>query len=84
MSKAALDMLALQDFKGLGEKGVRVWAVDPGLVESGLRGEGEANRTMGGKAGKASVSGETILSLVEGKRDADVGKMVHKDGVWDW
>lgn len=84
MSKAALNMLALQDSKVLGKQGVKVFAVCPGLVESNLRGEGAAERSAGGRAGDPEVSGETILSIMEGGRDADVGKFVHKDGVYPW
>lgn len=84
MSKAALNMLALQDVKLLGRQGVKVFAVCPGLVESGLRGHSEQERSAGGRAGDPKVSGETILSILEGKRDEDVGKFVHKDGVYPW
>lgn len=41
VSKAALNMLMVQDSKALGKQGVKVFAVCPGLVESNLRGEGE-------------------------------------------
>lgn len=84
MSKAALNMLTLQHSKVLGEQGVKVFAVCPGLVESGLRGQEEEERTMGGKAGSPEVSGQTILKIVQGDRDADKGKFVHKDGVYPW
>lgn len=84
MSKAALNMLMLQDAKTLGKQGVKVFAVCPGLVESNLRGTSDMERTMGGKAGSPDVSGQTILQMIEGERQADVGKFVHKDGVYPW
>ncbi|KAL9075860.1 MAG: hypothetical protein Q9161_001253 [Pseudevernia consocians] len=84
MSKAALNMLALQDAKVLGKQGVKVFAVCPGLVESNLRGEAAEERSAGGRAGDPEVSGETILGIMEGGRDADVGKFVYKDGVYPW
>ena len=84
MSKTALNMLMVQDAKVLGKQGVKVFAVCPGLVESNLRGEGEQQRTAGGRAGDPDVSGQTILRIMEGERDADVGKFVHKDGIRPW
>ena len=84
MSKAALDMLATQDCKVLGPQGVKVFAMCPGLVESNLRGTEEMQRKAGGYAGSPEVSGRTVLSVLEGERDADVGKLVHKDGVYPW
>lgn len=84
MSKAAVDMLMVQEYKVLSKKGIKVFAVCPGLVRSNLRGTEEHQVNAGGRAGDPDVSGRLILSIVEGKRDADVGKLVHKDGVWDW
>ena len=84
MSKAALNMLAVQDARTLGKQGVKVFAFCPGLVESNLRGETEQEKTAGGKAGDPEESGRSILAIVEGKRDEDVGTFVHKDGVYPW
>lgn len=84
MSRAAVNMLAIQDSKELGNQGIKVFAVCPGLVKSNLRGEGEEERSAGGAAGDPAVSGQTILSIIEGKRDVDVGKFVHKDGIRPW
>lgn len=84
MSKSALNMWALQESKWMKKQGLKVFIVCPGLVVSNLRGKSEEQRQAGGNAGSPIVSGETILSIVEGKRDADVGKFVHKDGVYDW
>ena len=49
-----------------------------------LRGPSEEAISGGGRAGDPIVSGQTILSVIEGKRDADVGKFVHKAGTYDW
>ena len=84
MSKTALNMLMVQDANVLGKQGVKVFAVCPGLVESKLRGEGEQNITAGGNAGDPEVSGQTLLRIMEGGMDADVGKFVDKDGVIPW
>jgi NAD(P)-dependent dehydrogenase (short-subunit alcohol dehydrogenase family) len=83
-SKAALNMLVIQESKELGKQGVKTFAVCPGLVRSNLRGKTEEDVNAGGAAGDPDVAGQTLLSLIEGKRDADVGKMVHKDGVYPW
>ena len=84
VSKAALNMLALQEHVEFAEKGLKVFAMCPGFVVSNLRGPSEELRSGWGKAGPASVSGEIILSILEGKRDEDVGKFVHKDGLYEW
>ena len=60
------------------------FALCPGLVESNLRGTDEQSVTGGGNAISADTSGETILSVIEGKRDADDGKFVHREGVYGW
>ena len=84
MSKAALNMLVLQDSKNLEEHSVKVFAVCPGLVESNLRGQDQEERSAGGKAGSPEESGQMILRIIEGERETDVGKFVHKDGVYPW
>ena len=86
ISKAALDMMMLEDWKEKNREGwnMKVFALCPGLVESNLRGTSEEQRTVGGMAISPETSGQTILSVIEGKRDADDGKFVHKDGVYGW
>jgi len=80
-SKAALNMLAACYAKELKDEfGAKVWAVDPGLVATNLTRNPDALRARG--ALEPDTSAQTILGLVEGKRDEDVGKLVHKDGVW--
>ena len=83
-SKAALNMLALQQAM-MNKDSMKIFMMCPGFVVSNLRrwGGDEANSGWG-NAGDPAVSGETLLSIVEGKRDADVGKFVHKDGVYPW
>ena len=81
MSKAALNMLMVQDSK---MQGVKSFAVCPGIVESNIRGPSQENRSADGLAGDPEVSGQTILRIIEGERDADVGKFVHKDGFYPW
>ncbi|MCJ1449268.1 MAG: hypothetical protein MMC23_009788 [Stictis urceolatum] len=84
VSKAALNMIALREHIGFAEKGLKVFAMSPGFVVSNLRGTSEELRSGWGKAGPASVSGETILSILEGERDQDVGKLISKEGIYGW
>ena len=82
-SKAALNMLAACYAKELKDEfGAKVWAVDPGLVATNLTRNPDALRARG--ALEPDTSTQTILGIVEGKRDEDVGKLVYKDGVWPW
>jgi NAD(P)-dependent dehydrogenase (short-subunit alcohol dehydrogenase family) len=83
-SKAALNMWAIEETKVLGELGVKTFAMCPGFVVSNLRGKSEEQRGGWGRASDPRVSGKTLLSIIQGKRDADVGKLVHKDGVYAW
>ena len=84
VSKAALNMLAVLEARDYGPEGLKVFAMSPGFVRSNLRGETEEARSGWGGAGDPEVSGELLLSIVQGKRDADVGCLVHKDGVFAW
>jgi hypothetical protein len=66
---------------------MKVFAMCPGFVVSNLRGTTEEMRNgspFGMQAGDPMVSGQTLLSIIEGKRDDDAGKFVHKDGVYPW
>ena len=83
-SKAALNQIALQESILYRETPLKVFVMCPGLVVSNLRGTSEDARTGWGMAGDPEVSGQTLLSIIDGKRDADVGKFVHKDGVYPW
>ena len=83
-SKAALNMVALQESIVFSSTALKVFAVCPGFVRSNLRGPSEEARSGWGKAGDPQVSGETILSVIQGERDADVGQFVHADGVYPW
>jgi len=82
VSKAALNMWAACAVKEGKEQGIRVWTVDPGLVATNLGGNKEALEQMG--AGSSDISAQTILSIIEGGRDTDIGKLIHKDGVYPW
>ncbi|KAH2533333.1 hypothetical protein KXW12_002795 [Aspergillus fumigatus] len=84
MSKAALDTLVVQQHKQFSPKGIRVFAVCPGLVRSNLRGKSEEDVSAGGRAGDPMVPAEMILGIIQGKRDADAGKFLRGDMVLNW
>lgn len=83
VSKAALNMLAVVEWRDYGP-GLKVFVLSPGFVRSNLRGPSEEERSGWGMAGDPDVSGQTVLSIVRGERDADAGCLVHKDGVHAW
>lgn len=84
VSKSALNMLAVLEAKNYGSDGLKVFAVSPGFVRSNLRGSSEEEKSGWGMAGDADDSGHLLSSIVRGERDADVGCLVHKDGVFSW
>lgn len=80
-SKAALNFMMLQWHNALVNDGVKVWAVAPGFLATGLGGDSEALKSRG--AGEPRLGGEAIRGVVEGKRDGDVGKVVREYGDTD-
>lgn len=49
------------------------------MLATGLVGEPSFMRALG--APEPSVGGEFVKKVVEGERDADVGKVINKDGI---
>lgn len=84
VSKAALNMLMVGEWQRYGDKGLKCFSMCPGFVVSNLRGTSEEERSGGGNAKDPLESGRLVLGILEGKRDGDVGKFVHKDGVYPW
>lgn len=62
--------------------GVKVFAISPGFLATGLGAATERLKKMG--AGDPSVAGPFIKSVVEGERDADVGKVLSRNGIQGW
>jgi len=81
-SKVALNMMMLDWNHKLKEDKVKVWSVGPGMLVTDLGNIREKAEAMG--AGHASIGGRILRSVVEGERDADVGKIVVKDGISQW
>lgn len=77
-------MLAVVEAGEWSGDGLKVFVMSPGFVRSNLRGSSDEARTGWGKAGDPEVSGQLVLDIVQGQRDADVGRFVHKDGVYPW
>lgn len=84
VSKQAMNMVMVEDHKEFAPQGIKVFSVCPGLVESNLRGTAPEEVNAGGRARPAEDSGKLLLSVLEGKRDADVGKYLHYDGIRPW
>lgn len=81
-AKAGLNMLMREWYRWLKEDGVKVFAISPGFLATGLGGNPEMSKKLG--ALDPSVAGPFIRSVIEGQRDADVGKVITKDGVQPW
>ncbi|KUJ13943.1 NAD(P)-binding protein [Mollisia scopiformis] len=81
-TKVALNMLMLDWNHKLKEDGVKVFAVTPGFLATNLGGDPELGIAMG--AGHPSAGGDILRRVVEGERDADVGKIVNKNGISQW
>lgn len=86
MSKAAINMLVACQHVEDGPRGVKLWAFDPGYVVTNLSGTGEKGiqERIDRGAGDARESARALVDIVLGKRDGDVGKLVHKDGEHPW
>ena len=62
--------------------GVKVWGVGPGMLATDLGNMRQKAIEMG--LGPPSIGGEVLRRVVEGERDADVGKLIGKDGFIAW
>lgn len=81
-AKTGLNMLMREWHRILKKDGVKVWAISPGWLATGLGAGPEASRKMG--ASDPVVVGPFIRSVVEGERDDDVGMVLTKDGIQAW
>ncbi|PFH57080.1 hypothetical protein XA68_15555 [Ophiocordyceps unilateralis] len=76
-AKAGLNMMMREWHRNLSEDGVKVWAISPGYLATGLGGSVERNKKQG--AGDPVVGGEFVRDVLEGRRDGDVGKAIQRD-----
>ncbi|KAK5089708.1 hypothetical protein LTR70_007556 [Exophiala xenobiotica] len=84
VSKAAQNMIAVREHIEYGPQGLKVLVMSPGCVVSNIRGNSEDERNAWGAASDPDVAGNTILEILLGKRDSDLGKFVVKDGLYAW
>ena len=83
VSKAGLHMVAAHYHVELKDAGVKVHVLCPGFVATNLRRDKEPLPT----ALPPETSGRTIKGIIEGERDADLGKFVHcneGEGTYPW
>ena len=73
---------SLEWHRMLKEDGVKVWCLSPGFLATGLGGDQEANKSVG--AGDPTTAGQFVRTVLEGQRDADVGRVLLRDGLQPW
>lgn len=82
-SKAALNVLSLSWKNKLENDGVKVFAVYPGFLATGLGGVGaEMLRQFG--AAHPDEGAAFVKKVIEGERDEDVGKHIKEGGIVPW
>jgi NAD(P)-dependent dehydrogenase (short-subunit alcohol dehydrogenase family) len=82
MSKAAINMLTACNAAEFGPWGCKVWALCPGYVLTNIFGGPDKQSKVGALSSQTSAT--FIRQVIEGERDADVGKFIHKDGEYPW
>jgi NAD(P)-dependent dehydrogenase (short-subunit alcohol dehydrogenase family) len=81
-AKTGLNMLMREWHRTLHEDGVKVFAISPGWLATGLGNNTEMMKKMG--AGDPEIAGPFIKNVIEGQRDEDAGKIINKDGIQPW
>ncbi|KAF4960902.1 hypothetical protein FSARC_10333 [Fusarium sarcochroum] len=81
-SKTGMNMMVREWNRILGEDGVKVWAISPGYLATGLGVGQETNQKQG--AIDPAIGAALVKDVLEGLRDADVGKVVLKQGIQPW
>lgn len=84
VSKAAQNMVAAVEWRDYGPQGLKVFVMSPGCVVSNIRGESDEQKSAWGMARDADTAGVTVKAIIEGQRDADVGKFVVEEGTRPW
>ncbi|RFU26405.1 hypothetical protein B7463_g9931, partial [Scytalidium lignicola] len=86
ISKSGLNMLAAchHALYGKGEQGIKIWTFCPGYVITNLTGAEEREKRKKAGALGADTSAKSLLAVVEGERDADVGAFIHGAGKYPW
>ncbi len=79
-SKAALNMITACQFVEYEPAGIKVFLYDPGFTQSNL---GPHNKAENG-ARHPSESVVPLMDVLDGKRDLEVGRLLHNTGVYPW
>ncbi|KAL1593770.1 hypothetical protein SLS60_010502 [Paraconiothyrium brasiliense] len=79
-SKTALNMISACQYVEYGDLGIKVSLYDPGFTVSNLS---ENNRAEKG-ARSAEKTVESLMEVVEGKRDAEAPAFLHNTGSYPW
>ncbi|KAI1199837.1 NAD(P)-binding protein [Nemania serpens] len=82
-AKTGLNMIMREWHRILLNDGVKVWAVSPGFLATGLGGIGVDNLKQAGALDPA-VGGHFLKDVIEGQRDHDVGKVIRKSMIQPW
>jgi NAD(P)-dependent dehydrogenase (short-subunit alcohol dehydrogenase family) len=81
-SKCGMNMMMREWARVLKEDGVKVWAVSPGFLATGL-GLGKDMNTKFG-AQDPVVGANFVRDVVEGSEDHNIGKVVRRGGPQPW
>ncbi|RDW61462.1 alcohol dehydrogenase-4 [Coleophoma crateriformis] len=79
-SKTGMNMVVRDWCRVLQNDPIKVLNISPGYLATGLA--GEDNAAMG--AIDPSIGGNFVKDVIEGKRDADAGKVMRKDMIQPW
>ncbi|KAF4633507.1 hypothetical protein G7Y89_g4612 [Cudoniella acicularis] len=75
-SKSGMNMMMREWTRILKEDGVKVWAISPGFLATGLGGNPDMNKKMG--AEDPTLGAKFVRDVIEGARDDQVGKVVRR------
>jgi NAD(P)-dependent dehydrogenase (short-subunit alcohol dehydrogenase family) len=78
-SKVALNMMMLTWHWTLKGDGAKVWSISPGWLATNLGGCQEKLKALGAK--DPALGGILIKQVIEGERDADVGKVIAPEAI---
>ncbi|KAI5860993.1 NAD(P)-binding protein [Durotheca rogersii] len=82
-AKTGLNMVMRDWARVLRADGVKVWAVSPGFLATGLGGVG-ADKLKAIGALDPAIGGRFVRDVIEGKRDQDAGLVIRADSVQPW
>jgi NAD(P)-dependent dehydrogenase (short-subunit alcohol dehydrogenase family) len=77
-----MNMMMREWCRILREDGVKVHCISPGFLATGLGGDQERNKQMGGL--DPMIGANFVREVVEGSRDGDVGKVIRRDNIQPW